>query len=95
MATDTLSKFTALDVTRVKSLEAELKAAREEVRRGLLQSIEKQIAELREIGFDYQLNEITSRRRRAPTQVDKTCPICGAKGHDRRAHMHKKKKVED
>jgi hypothetical protein len=41
MATEPATKAAAVDVTHVKTLEAELKAAREEVRRGLLESIRK------------------------------------------------------
>jgi DNA repair exonuclease SbcCD ATPase subunit len=91
MATEPSTKAATVDVTHVKTLEAELKAAREEVRRSLLESIQNKIAELREIGFEYRLKEVAGARRPPQTRADKVCPVCGETGHDKRAHKQKKK----
>jgi|GEM_PF-2793950 len=74
-------------IEKLKKLDAERSALLEATKKGILESVEVQLASLRELGFDYEVVQsgarLSSGRRDRKTGT-RVCSICHKAGHNSR-----------
>ncbi len=93
MAKEETKNVDAAEMQKKLSQYRQLAGLRDEIKDGVLRSVEDQLQVLSELGFSYRLVEGNTRASAAKTKRPKKilhCEICNVDGHDKRAHKNQK-----